>query len=43
MISEGEASYGILGGVLLGSGLGLLIGGGLGDRKEYIIVPIDKE
>ena len=43
MIAIGEASYGILGGVLLGSGLGLLIGGGLGDRKEYIIVPIDKE
>ena len=43
IISEGEASYGILGGVLLGSGLGLLIGGGLGDRKEYIIVPMDRE
>ena len=43
MISEGEASFGTAIGAIVGAGAGLLIGAILGDKKEFIITPIDKK
>jgi hypothetical protein len=42
MGSSGESAvYGAIGGVFLGAAIGLLVGVVIGDRKQYVIIPID--